>query len=90
MLRSSKAVYKVDGSSTSGEEEIVPKLLTARQTEDTEEERKIRKLAGSRHAPGDWIFRARIISLSWRGLRTTVESQLFYIPKIVLGRASEL
>jgi DNA-directed RNA polymerase specialized sigma24 family protein len=48
----------------------VPKLLSARAPEDAEEERKIRKLAGSRHAPGDWIFRARIICLSWQGLRT--------------------
>jgi transposase len=49
----------------------MPKLLRAREPEDSEEERKIHKLAGSRHAPGDWIFRARIISLSWRGLRTS-------------------
>lgn len=49
----------------------MPKLLTARQSEDTEEERKIHKLAGSRHAPGDWIFRSRIVSLSWQGLRTS-------------------
>jgi transposase len=49
----------------------VPKLLYARAPEDAEEECKIHKLAGSRHAPGDCIFRARIISLSWKGLRTT-------------------
>lgn len=47
----------------------MPKLIKARVPEDAEE-CKIRKLAGSRHAPGDWIFRARIISLSWQGLRT--------------------
>ncbi len=47
----------------------MPKLLAARLPEDAEEERKIYKLAGSRHAPGDWIFRARIISLIWQGLR---------------------
>lgn len=62
----------------------MPKLLTARQTEDTEEERKIRKLAGSRHAPGDWIFRSRIISLSWRGLRTAeIAEELSCHPKTV-------
>ena len=49
----------------------MPKLLRARAPEGPGEERKIHKLSGSRHAPGDWIFRARIISLSWRGLRTT-------------------
>ncbi len=30
----------------------MPKLLRARAPEDAEEERKIGKLAGSRHAPG--------------------------------------
>ena len=48
----------------------MPKLQRARAPHDTEEERKIHKLAGSRHAPADWIFRAQIISLSWQGLRT--------------------
>jgi transposase len=47
----------------------VPKLLRAREPQDSVEERMIHKLAGSRHAPGDWIFRSRIISLSWQGLR---------------------
>jgi hypothetical protein len=48
----------------------VPKLLHACVPEDPGEESKIRKLAGSRHAPGDWILRAQIVSLSWQGLRT--------------------
>ena len=48
----------------------VPKLLCARAPEDLEEGRKIRRLAGSRHAPGDWIISAMSISLSWQGLRT--------------------
>src|SRR5215208_6130886 len=30
-----------------------------------------RKLARSRHAPGDWINSARMIALSWDGHRTT-------------------
>ncbi len=41
-------------------EDIVPKLLDARAPEDVEEERKARRVAGSCHAPGDRIFRARI------------------------------
>lgn len=49
----------------------MPKLLFARPPRDATEERLIRKLAGARHAPGDWIRRARMISLSWRGQRTT-------------------
>ena len=49
--------------------EAVPKLLFARAPKDTLEERKIRKLAGARHAPADWIRRAQIIALSWKRLR---------------------
>src|SRR4051812_31578688 len=47
----------------------MPKLLFARPPADVVEERKIRKLAGARHAPADWIRRARMIALSWDGLR---------------------
>lgn len=50
----------------------MPKLLAARAPLDEQEERRIRKLAGSRHAPGDWIQRARMIVGSWEGQRTTV------------------
>ena len=54
-----------------GEEAAVPVLLYARPPVDAAEERTIRKLAGARHAPGDWIRRARMITDSWDGLRTT-------------------
>src|SRR3954453_15402035 len=50
----------------------MPKLLRARVASDEVEERQVRKLAGSRHAPGDWIRRARMIVLSWEGKRTAV------------------
>jgi transposase len=49
----------------------VPVLLFARPPVDPAEEHTIRKLAGARHAPGDWIRRARMIAHSWDGLRTT-------------------
>jgi transposase len=49
----------------------MPRLLYARPPADAEEERKIRKLAGSRHAPGDWIMRAKMIVASWEGERTS-------------------
>jgi transposase len=49
----------------------MPKFLYARPAADPDEERKIRKLAGARHAPGDWIRRAKMIVLSWQGLHTT-------------------
>jgi transposase len=46
----------------------MPKILRARPPCDDGEERKIRKLAGARHAPADWTERARIVTLSWDGL----------------------
>ncbi|WP_433246279.1 hypothetical protein ACQPYK_44950 [Streptosporangium sp. CA-135522] len=49
----------------------MPKLLYARPPLDADEERKIRKLAGARHTPADWIVRAQMIVLSWQGLRTS-------------------
>jgi transposase len=48
----------------------MPKLLRARPPVDAIEARRVRKLAASRHAPGDWIRRARMIARSWDGLRT--------------------
>jgi transposase len=54
-----------------GRRSFMPKLLYARPPADAEEERKIRKLAGSRHAPGDWIMRAKMIVASWEGERTS-------------------
>jgi hypothetical protein len=62
----------------------VPKLLRARAPEDTEEERKIHKLAGRRHAPGDWVFCTRVVSLSRQGLRTArIAEELGCHPKTV-------
>ena len=46
----------------------MPKFLRARPPQDDSEGRKIRRLAGARHAPADWIERARIVALSWDGL----------------------
>jgi transposase len=49
----------------------MPKLLHARAPDSDTEQGQIRRLAHSRHAPGDWILRARMIVRSWDGLRTT-------------------
>ncbi|XVS68226.1 helix-turn-helix domain-containing protein [Actinosynnema sp. CA-299493] len=58
----------VDRRSRSVDEELyVPKVLVARLPIDVAEERAIRKLAGARHAPGDWIRRTRIVVASWKG-----------------------
>jgi len=65
----------------------MPKLLHARAPQDTAEEHKVRKLANSRHAPGDWIMRARMIARSWDGLRTrAIASELGYHPQTVRER----
>jgi transposase len=65
----------------------MPKLLRARPPQDAVEERQIRKLAGSRHAPGDWIRRAQMIVCSWEGLRTTaIVAELGCHPQTVRER----
>ena len=46
----------------------MPKFLRARAPRDDGEAAKVRRLAGARHAPADWIERSRIVSLSWDGL----------------------
>ena len=65
----------------------MPKLLRARPPRDASEERRVRKLAGSRHAPGDWIRRARMIVRSWDGLRTgAIAAELRCHPQTVRER----
>src|SRR3954449_3553301 len=65
----------------------MPKLLFARPPVDAVEERKIRKLAGARHAPADWIRRAQIIALSWDGRRVpAIAAALGCSPKAVRYR----
>ncbi len=48
----------------------MPTHLTARRPRDAHEERQVRKLAHSVHAPADWILHARMVTRSWDGLRT--------------------
>jgi transposase len=70
-----------------GEGAAVPVLLFARPPLDAAEEHTIRKLAGARHAPGDWIRRARMVAHSWDGLRTTqIADQLGCHPQTVRER----
>jgi transposase len=65
----------------------MPKLLHANAPRDGSEERQVRRLAQSRHAPGDWILRARMIVGSWEGLRTTaIARQLGCHPQTVRER----
>jgi transposase len=53
----------------------MPKLLAARLPQDAGEERKVRQLTNARHAPADWIVRARMIAASWDGLRVPAIAQ---------------
>src|SRR5215472_9570090 len=47
----------------------MPKILRVRAPHDEKEERWVRKLAGSRHGPADWILHARMVARSWDGER---------------------
>jgi transposase len=64
------------------------KLLAARPPLDAEEERQVRRLARSHHAPADWVLHARMIVRSWDGLRTRViaEEELGCHPQPVRER----
>ena len=66
---------------------IMPKLLRARPPQDEAEVSRVQKLAGSRHAPGDWIRRARMIVRSWDGRRTAaIATELGCHPQAVRER----
>jgi transposase len=55
----------------------MPKLLYARQPLDETEQRLVRKLTTSRHAPADWVWHAKMITRSWDGARTsTIAAEL--------------
>ena len=45
----------------------MPKHVKARAAQDEQEERTVRKLARSHHAPADWKFHAHMVIESWAG-----------------------
>jgi hypothetical protein len=47
----------------------------ARPPRNAEEHKKVWKLARARHAPADWIERAKIIALSWQVTRPELSGQ---------------
>ena len=51
-------------------EVAMPRHIQARPAEGEEEERQVRKLAGSRHGPADVIRRAQMVVGSWAGKTT--------------------
>lgn len=65
----------------------MPKQLAARSSLNAAEERQVRKLAHSSHAPADWIFHAKLIVRSWDGLRTRqIAAELQCHPQTVRDR----
>jgi transposase len=53
----------------------MPKSLRVRAPQDEKEEKQVRKLAGSRHGPADWILHARLVARSWDGERVEAIAQ---------------
>jgi transposase len=45
----------------------MPKQVQARMAQNEQEERQVRKLARSHHAPADWKFHAQMVIESWAG-----------------------
>ena len=45
----------------------MPKQIKARAAQDMQEERQVRRLAGSHHAPADWKVHVQMVLLSWAG-----------------------
>src|SRR5712691_12218144 len=67
MLHSSKGLqYKVEVFPR-GRSREMPKQVKARAPHNEREERAVRKLARSHHAPADWIWHARMVVESWAG-----------------------
>src|SRR5258708_37102900 len=67
VLHSSKGLqYEVEGC-VRGRSRVMPKQVKARAAQNEREERAVRKLARSHHAPADWIWHARMVVESWAG-----------------------
>ena len=65
----------------------MPKILRVRAAHDEREEKQVRKLAGSRHGPADWILHARMVVHSWDGERVeAIATDLQCSPQTVRRR----
>ncbi len=56
----------------------MPKILRARAAQDERKERRVRKLAASRHGPADWILHAQMVVRSWDGERAEAIAQALH------------
>lgn len=62
----------------------MPKHVYARTAQNEQEERQVRKLASSHHAPADWKFHAQMVIESWAGkMPNEIASELDCHPKTV-------
>jgi transposase len=65
----------------------MPKILRVRAPQDEKEEMQVRKLAGSRHGPADWILHARMVARRWDGERVeAIAKELQCNPQTVRRR----
>ena len=65
----------------------MPPHVTARPPLDRQEERQVRKLTRSAHAPADWILHAKIVARRWDGRRTRpIAAELGCHPQTVRER----
>ena len=65
----------------------MPKILRVRTAQDEKEEKQVRKLAGSRHGPADWILHARMVVRSWDGEGVEAIAQALHLsPQTVRRR----
>src|SRR6266536_3679874 len=69
VLRSLKGDRIKKGGHLRERRQDMPKILRVRAPQDEKEEKQVRKLAGSRHGPADWILHARIVARSWDVVR---------------------
>src|SRR5439155_3760869 len=58
------------GQCRTRKEVAMPKLCRARPPADAAEERRVRRLARSRHAPRDCLLRAGMGALTWDAVRS--------------------
>jgi transposase len=65
----------------------MPKILRVRAAHDEKEEKQVRKLAGSRHGPADWILHAGMVTRSWDRERVeAIAKELHCSPQTVRRR----
>src|SRR6266536_5474178 len=87
MLRSLKGDRIKKGGHLRERRQDMPKILRVRAPQDEKEEKQVRKLAGSRHGPADWILHARMVARSCDGERVeTIAEALHCQPQTVRRR----